>query len=196
MSFATGRNPAIERMRPLRAVCGSTDKELARVDRLTYELAAPAGAVLITEGESPRGFFLIVSGTAGVNVAGFRCGELSPGMFFGETAMLDRGPEPATITALTPMVLRVASRQEFRELTRIEPVVHTILLTLATRQRLAVRAGICQLRADPVTTDEPGRAGRGPAITVRPSATTSGCLNATARLGPSQRHDMGDQNEA
>lgn len=145
MSFSTRRNPAIERMRPLRAVCGSTDRELARVDRLTYELEAPAGAVLVTEGDSPRGFFLIVSGRAAVSVGGVCCGDLGPGMFFGETAMLDRGPEPATVIARTAIVLRVANRREFRELAEIGPVAHTMLLTLATRQRHALRNGTCRI---------------------------------------------------
>ena len=150
MSFPTRRNPAIERIRSLRAVCGSTDRELARVDRLTYEVEAPAGAVLVTEGEPPRGFFLIVAGRASVSVGGISCGELGPGMFFGETAMLDRGPEPATVIARTPTVLRVANRREFRELAEIGPVAHSMLLTLASRQRQALRAGACRLTPEPV----------------------------------------------
>ncbi len=163
MSFPTKRDPAIERMRPLRALCGSTDRELARVDRLTYELEAPAGAVLIKEGDSPGGFFLVLSGRAEVSVAGVRCGEVGPGMFFGETAMLDRGPEPATVTALTPTVLRVATRREFRELAEIGPVAHTMLLTLVTRQRLALGNEICRLAVNSMTTEEPS-ASRVPAI--------------------------------
>ena len=155
MSFATKRNPAIERMRPLRALCGSTDKELAHVDRLTYELQAPAGAVLIREGDGPSGFFLIVSGKAEVSVAGGRCGELGPGAFFGETSMLDRGPEPATVTALTPTVVRVASRREFRELAEIRSVAHSMLLTLATRQRVALGEGTCRLGVDSPATEDP-----------------------------------------
>jgi CRP-like cAMP-binding protein len=154
VSFATKRNPAIERMRPLRALCGSTDRELAQIDRLTYELHAPAGAVLIKEGDSPSGFFLIVSGRAEVSVAGGRCGELGPGAFFGETAMLDRGPEPATVTALTPTVVRVASRREFRELAEIRSVAHTMLLTLVTRQRVGLANGTCRPGVDSPATED------------------------------------------
>jgi len=154
MSFPTKRQPAIERMRPLRALCGSTDKELARVDRLTYEFEAPAGAVLIREGDGQSGFFLIVSGMVEVSVAGGRCGELGPGSFFGETAMLDRGPEPATVTALTRTVLRVASRREFRELAEIRSVAHTMLRTLAARQRLALGDCTCRVGADPMPVND------------------------------------------
>jgi CRP-like cAMP-binding protein len=151
VSFATRRNPVIDRMRPLRAMCGSTDKELERVDRLTYEVSAPAGAVLVAEGEPSRGFFLIVSGVAQVSVGDASCGTLGTGTFFGETAMLDRGPEPATVIALTPMLLRVANRREFRELAELGPVGHTILRALAARQRVAFSRGGCRLFAEPAT---------------------------------------------
>jgi CRP-like cAMP-binding protein len=128
-------------MRPVGPLCGATDKELARVDRLTYEFTAAPGTVLIAEGESSRGFFLIVSGRVEMSVAGLPCGELGPGMFFGETAMLDRGPEPATVTATVPSTLRVANRREFRELIQTPRIAHALLLTLSARQRAALSAG-------------------------------------------------------
>ena len=137
MSFTARHKPAIERMRPVGPLCGATDKELALVDRLTYEFTASPGTVLIAEGESPRGFFLIVSGRVEMTVSGRLCRELGPGMFFGETAMLDRGPEPATVTAVAPSTLRVANRREFRELIEMPRIAHAMLLTLSARQRTA-----------------------------------------------------------
>lgn len=152
MSLTTRNNPAIERMRPLGPLFGATDKELAHVDRLTYEFAAPAGTVVIAEGDDPRGFFLIVSGHVEMTVAGVPCGELGPGMFFGETAMLDRGPEPATVTAVAPSILRVASRREFRELIHSSRVRYAMFLTFAARQRMALSTA--RLGSDArVTTD-------------------------------------------
>jgi CRP-like cAMP-binding protein len=122
-------------MRPIGSFCGATDKELALVDRLTYEFSAPPGTVLIAEGESARGFFLVVSGQVEMTVSGIPCRKLGPGMFFGETAMLDRGPEPATATAVAPSTLRVANRREFRELIRTPRIAHAMLLTLSAQQR-------------------------------------------------------------
>jgi len=133
--------PAIERMRSVGSLYGATDKELALVDRLTYEFSASPGTVLIAEGESPRGFFLIISGRVEVTVAGLPRGELGPGLFFGETAMLDRGSEPATVTAVAPSTLRVANRREFRELIQLPRIAHAMLLTLSARQRTALSDG-------------------------------------------------------
>ncbi len=128
-------------MRSLGPVFGASDKDLAHVAGLTYEFAAPEGTVVIAEGDGPQGFFVIVSGRVEMTVDGTPCGELGPGMFFGETAMLDRGTEPATVTAIAPSVLRVASRREFRELIRTERIAHAMLLTLAARQRVALERG-------------------------------------------------------
>jgi CRP-like cAMP-binding protein len=142
VSMTRRRHPAIERIRALRILAGANDQDLARFDRLTYEFAANAGDVLVGEGKSACGFFVVMSGRAMVSVAGVECGVLERGMFFGETALLDRGPEPATVTALTPCVLRVANRPEFNRLVKITPFVRSLLQTLATRQRFALHASV------------------------------------------------------
>ena len=138
MSRSTRRNSAIERIRSLAPVCGGNDHDLERVDRLTYEVLRARGTIVVAEGDSPQGFFLIVSGRVELSVGGHPCGELGPGMFFGEAAMLDRGREPLTVTTLSPTVLRVAGRREFQHLIRSDHVAHAILLTLARRQRAAL----------------------------------------------------------
>jgi CRP-like cAMP-binding protein len=142
VSITMRHNPAIDRLRGLHILRGSSDQDLARFDRLTYEFAAGAGDVLVSEGNRASGFFVVMSGSAVVSVAGVECGVLERGMFFGETALLDRGLEPATVTALTPSVLRVANRREFDELLRITPFVRSVLQTLAARQRFALHASV------------------------------------------------------
>jgi CRP-like cAMP-binding protein len=138
VSMWTRHPPAIDRMGHLRTVWGSTGAELAQIDRLTYELEAPAGAVVITEGCTPQGFFLVVSGRALVSVAGVDCEVLEPGTFFGEASSIDRGPEPATVTALSDLVLRVATRREFQELTKIGFIARALVRTLASNRRLVL----------------------------------------------------------
>ena len=72
-----------------------------------------------------------MSGSATVSVDGVQVGVLEPDMFFGETAILDRGPEPATVTTLARSVLRVANRREFNELVKIHPFARSLMKTLA-----------------------------------------------------------------
>jgi CRP-like cAMP-binding protein len=141
MRIFTRSTPAIDRLRGLPLLEAATAEELGRIDRLTCEVEVPPGRVMSSEGDRPRGFFLIVSGVAVVMVAGVERGVLGEGMFFGETALLDGSREPATITAVTPMVLRVATREEFAQLSQVRPITWAILKTFAARQRLALADG-------------------------------------------------------
>jgi CRP/FNR family cyclic AMP-dependent transcriptional regulator len=70
---------------------------------------------IVTEGELEDGFFLMDQGTAAVTVAGERKATLGPGAYFGEMAVIDRGPRSATITAEAPVtVLRLPSSARSR----------------------------------------------------------------------------------
>jgi CRP-like cAMP-binding protein len=65
---------------------------------------------IVTESELEDGFFLLDRGTAIVTVDGGRKATLGPGAYFGEMAVIDRGPRSATITAEGPVtVLRLPS---------------------------------------------------------------------------------------
>jgi CRP-like cAMP-binding protein len=50
-------------------------------------------------------------------------------------------PEPATISALTPMRLRVATRLEFVQLVMMPPFARALVQTLAAYERLAYDNG-------------------------------------------------------
>ena len=54
-----------------------------------------------------------MSGLAKVSRRGRKVGELGPGDFFGELALLIDSNRNATVTALTPMEAIVLSRREF-----------------------------------------------------------------------------------
>jgi CRP-like cAMP-binding protein len=148
VGVSSRRTPAIDRLRSLALLQAATEKELDRIDRLTCEVAVPAGKVMTREGARPQGFALILSGSAIVTIASLECIVLQPGMFFGETAVLDGGPEPFTVTALTPMLLRVATAEELVQLSEVGPLTRAILPRLATRQRLALRIGSQLTSAD------------------------------------------------
>lgn len=57
------------------------------------------GSRIVTEGELEDGFFMLDAGSALVSVGGERKATLGPGAYFGEIAVIDRGPRSATITA-------------------------------------------------------------------------------------------------
>jgi len=96
---------------PLFSACSKD--ELRKLSRRTTDIPIAEGHVLVKEGDRGLEFFVIVSGRARVSRRGRKVGELGPGDFFGELALLIDSERNATVTALTPMEAIVLSRREF-----------------------------------------------------------------------------------
>lgn len=77
------------------------------------ELAAPAGTVLLTQGEDARRALVLVSGRVRVEAAGTVLARVDdPGAVVGEMAGLLGTPRSATVTAETDVVYRVVDDVE------------------------------------------------------------------------------------
>jgi CRP/FNR family cyclic AMP-dependent transcriptional regulator len=112
-----------------------TPKELQAIAKLTTPLIADEGRVLAREGQTGGEFFVIVEGTADASIAGTHIASLGPGGFFGEMALLDRGPRVATVVATSSMLLLVLSGREFEELIgKAIPSVSRRMLTVLGRR--------------------------------------------------------------
>jgi CRP/FNR family transcriptional regulator, cyclic AMP receptor protein len=59
---------------------------------------------------------------------------LGPGAHFGAVTLLDGGPAPLTVTAVTSMRLAVLERANFMELLRAAPLVAVRILTAVGEQ--------------------------------------------------------------
>jgi len=92
---------------------GCSQDELRRLSRHTTEIPVAEGHVLVKEGDPGLEFFIVVDGHARVTRRGRKVGELGPGSFFGELAVLIDRPRNATVTALGPMEVIVLTRREF-----------------------------------------------------------------------------------
>lgn len=80
-----------------------------RLDPVT----APAGTVVVAEGEAADRFFLVEQGRVEVTQGGRLLRHQGPGEFFGEIGLLRDVPRTATVTAAEDTVLLVLGRSDF-----------------------------------------------------------------------------------
>jgi CRP/FNR family transcriptional regulator, cyclic AMP receptor protein len=91
-------------------------RELEQVSASMKERRFEEGKNLVNEGEGGVGFFVIEDGKARVSVRGEDRGELGPGNYFGEIALITEGSRTATITAETPVKAWGMTMWDFRPL--------------------------------------------------------------------------------
>lgn len=113
-------------------------KELRLIARTSDVIRVPKGTEIVTEGKLGHEFYLILSGSASVRRGGRKVASLSPGDYFGEMALLDKGPRTASVVAEEDCELLLLGQREFMSvLDQVPPVAHKLLVTMASRLREA-----------------------------------------------------------
>ena len=113
---------------------GLSRRELDSVARVGRKMQATVGQVMCEQGQPGHEFFVILEGGASVERGGRTIARLSAGDYFGELALLDRGPRSATVRAETDSQLLVIEELDFSALLdEIPGLAHKLLATLATR---------------------------------------------------------------
>lgn len=107
---------------------------LEAVATLARERAAPAGTVLMREGDPAESFFVIVAGTVHVERAGLHVRSMTSGGFFGEIALIEQGERTATATCATDCQLLVLGRFEFQRVTATFPEIRTRMEAAVARR--------------------------------------------------------------
>ncbi len=111
-------------------------KELRQIARVAEQVKVSAGTEIVREGTPGHEFYLVVSGQAAVRRGGRKVATLGPGSYFGEMALLDRGPRSATVVADTDMELIILGQREFMGVLDDVPAVsHKLLVSMAARLR-------------------------------------------------------------
>jgi drug/metabolite transporter (DMT)-like permease len=106
--------------------------------RVASTIDVPSGGSLLRQGALAHGFFVIVSGRARVVRDDRHVGELGPGEFFGELALLGGGTRTASVVAATDITVGVIRGDEFGAAMRNLP-------TLARRVRAVALARLATL---------------------------------------------------
>jgi CRP-like cAMP-binding protein len=93
---------------------GCSRRDLRFLSALSTRIELPAGRVLARQGEHRREFVVVVRGTADLRRDGRLIERLGPGNYYGEFALLAGIPQPATVTAHTPLTVDVMAERDFR----------------------------------------------------------------------------------
>jgi len=80
---------------------GLDERSLQAIAILAHELSAPAGQVLIREGDPATSFYVILDGTVHVERDGRMVRSLAEGSFVGEIGVVEGGLRTATVTCAT-----------------------------------------------------------------------------------------------
>jgi CRP-like cAMP-binding protein len=123
---------------PLFSHCSRRD--LQTLAKTLEVMEVPEGARIVSQGEAGNAFYVLLDGSALVVRNGRRVGELLPGDYFGELAVLDPAPRNADVVAQTPVTAGRLLVRQFRQLLREMPAFNERLLAgLAHRLRDADR---------------------------------------------------------
>jgi CRP/FNR family transcriptional regulator, cyclic AMP receptor protein len=140
-SFYGGRisqDDKIDRLEEVGLLAGCSRRQLRAIARISEVIEVPAATVLARAGAPGEEFFLILDGSARVEVSPRKRSRLEPGQYFGEMSLLDGGPRSASVTAETPLRLLVIKRRDFTTLLKAAPeLTQSLLTTLSQRVRHA-----------------------------------------------------------
>ena len=128
----------LEHLANVRMFSSLNRKELSLVAKAADVVTVKGGSEVVKEGSPGHEFFLILDGEAAVKRGKRKIATLGPGSYFGEMALLDRGPRSATIVADSDLKLVVLGQREFMGLLDQVPALsHKLLVAMATRLREA-----------------------------------------------------------
>jgi CRP-like cAMP-binding protein len=131
-------DPKIQHLSQVQMFSSLNKKELGLIARAADVVTVKPGTEIVTQGTPGHEFYLVMSGQATVRRNGRKIATLGPGAYFGELALLDRGPRSATVVAETDVELAVIGQREFLGVLSEVPSVSLKLLTsMAARLREA-----------------------------------------------------------
>jgi CRP-like cAMP-binding protein len=103
--------------------------------------AAPAGEIIVREGEPGDRYFVVAAGHLDVSMEGAYVRTIGPGDGFGEIALLHEGVRTATVTATSEVDLYALERAPFLEAVTGSRQAHRAASELVAERLAAVPAG-------------------------------------------------------
>lgn len=124
------------------AFAGMNGEELSRIEGLLEMQSYRAEESIVNQGSEADYFYLLAKGSVAVciEVEGHseRIHAISPGVTFGDIALLEKGPRTATVVAETESVCYQIAAEKFHELESEAPSLYGRLLRNLLRNNLAL----------------------------------------------------------
>jgi CRP-like cAMP-binding protein len=117
---------------------GLLQSEVDRIALVMHPLQLREGELVCSEGDPGHQFYVIADGEVAVERGGKTVTKLHGGDYFGELALLDRGPRSASVRALGDSKVYVLNEQSFvGVLNEVPALAQKLLASLAARLREA-----------------------------------------------------------
>jgi len=113
--------PEVELLAEIPIFAPLPESTLERLAAQLEPVSAPAGTVVIRQGDAGDRFYVVADGEVEVTVDGVTTASLGRGEAFGEIALLRDVPRTATVTAKTPAKLLALDREAFLEAVTASP---------------------------------------------------------------------------
>jgi CRP-like cAMP-binding protein len=126
----------VDHLRAVPLFQGLSDRALESVAALAAELDFSDGDAVTTEGDDGDAFYVVTEGRLDITQGGRHIGDLGPGEFLGEIALIDGRPRTATATAVGEVEALCIRRDAFLQLLDTHGAVRLgVLMALSERIR-------------------------------------------------------------
>ncbi len=127
-----------ESLRAIPMFAALDDVALWHISELATDFALPAGHVLVQPGQEGAGLFIIVEGTANVELPGGSTVACEAGEFIGELSLLVDGLVHTTrVRAATPVRCLALARDDFGRLLETYPQIAVVMVKVLAHRLAA-----------------------------------------------------------
>jgi CRP-like cAMP-binding protein len=130
---------AVDMLAEIPLFAGLSRRHLGKITSVASTKRYAPGGTLVRAGNAADAFFVILDGSARVEVPG-RAVVLAAGDFFGEMALLDGEPRSASVVAVSEVYVMTVSRAKFLKLLETEPKISLAIMATLARRLRAVQA--------------------------------------------------------
>jgi hypothetical protein len=136
---------AVELLRAVEIFAPLDLPTLERLARALIPIEAPAGEVVISQGDAGDRYYVIAAGELVVSVDGAPVRTLSAGEGFGEIALLRDVPRTSSVVAATPVALYALDREHFLDAVGGNPSSRRAADSLIDMRLGSFRAGLASV---------------------------------------------------